>query len=261
MNEPVTPEQPEQPVETRPSDTRPEIDAAKKLLKEYGMPLLIGVGIAVLALVGWTAFRNYRDSNASQAAHKLYTATTAEELQQVSLQYASTPVAPLAQLLAAARFFESEQYDMAQTLYDSFLRAHPEHPLAAMARLGQVQCKEAAGLLDGALAGYEAFLSAQSNSYLMALAVFGQARCLELMGRYDDARSVYEDFITAHTNSPWLPSAETGMKYVEKARRAAEAPIPQAETTSPVTMEPPVILPATESPVLPEPTPAAEPAR
>ncbi len=249
-----------------------EVDQFKRLFKEYGQPVMIGLGIAIAVFLVFTAFRNYKRASVERASELLMGAQSMDQLQQVVNQYRSTPYAPIAQLGIASAYYDSGQYEAARGAFEQFRRDFPTHPMASSAEFGVAQCQEALGQLEQAMAAYQVFSAAHTNHYLLPLAAMGQARCLELQGRYAEAKAVYEDFIAAHPESPWVPQAESSMLFLEMTRRAqARAPRAadyQMERTSPsnITVHVPAGAGASGAPIaipLPEPAavkPAAAPA-
>ena len=200
-----------------------EVPEVTDFIQENGMSLLIGIGLAVALYLGISAYRNYKTSESLNASALLFNAQSAEQLQKVINEHASTPSAPLAYLSLAANYFDAGQFDMAQYQYTQFETKYPEHSLRAMAQLGQANCLEAKGQLNEAVNAFTQFSQTWTNSYLLPLAIFGKARCYEEMGQFDEARTIYEDYIAAHPDSDWAQRAETALLFVDKEKRAKTA--------------------------------------
>lgn len=234
---------------TDPALERAEVPEVLDFLKENGMSILIGVGLAVVVFVGFSAFRNFKKSQETAASSLLFNSQGAEQFQQVVDQYPKTAVAPLAQLTLASEYFDQGQFEMAQAAFATFVQKYPEHNLKPAADLGQVQCLEALGRLDEALDGYNRFIEANKGRYLEAVALFGKGRCLELLERLDEARAVYEDLLLAEPKGRWSGRAEYALQYVDKLARAKqrgispEATPAPAPTLDPVSLTPPVAAP------------------
>lgn len=208
-----------------------EVPEVLVFLRRNGASILIGVAVAIALFLGTSAYRNYRVSSREKASAALFSARSTEDLQKILSGYKSTPAAPLAQLSLAARHFDEGQYDMAKHEYAEFLVNSPDHPLRALAELGQAQCLEAGGQLQEALEAFQAFAKKYPDHFLAPMAGFGQARCFEQMGRFADAKAFYEDFIAAHPKDPWADRAESALLFVNKQMRAggsasAAAPAP-----------------------------------
>ena len=234
---------------TDPALERAEVPEVLDFLKENGMSILIGVGLAAVIFVGFSAFRNYKKTQETTASSMLFNSQGAEQFQQVVDQYPNTTVAPLAQLTLAGEYFDQGQFEMAQSAFAAFAQKYPEHNLRLAADLGQVQCLEALGRLEEAVAGYDAFIAANQGRYLEAVARFGKGRCLEQLDRLPEARAVYEDILLADPKGRWAGRAEYALQYVEKLARAKERGISPEATPAPapaldpVSLTPPVAAP------------------
>lgn len=216
-----------------------EVEKLKGFLKDYGQTIVIGVGIALALVLGWAAYRNHKQSASLRASQMLMSARAPDELQQIINQYPDAPVAPLAQLTLAARYFDAGQYDMARFVYSQFEQKNPEHPLVQVATLGRAQCLEAEGQLDQAVTAFASFAAANTNHFLTALAVLGKARCLMQMGKFDEARVEYEDFIAANPASSWTALAESALLFVDKEQRAVRSGAGEAQLSVPAVQVPP----------------------
>ncbi len=253
-NHPSTPNEPSPaPQETvhHPSAVEQELKAHEvpevlDFLRENGLSLLVGVGLAVAAFLGISAYRNYKTSQATAAANLFFQAQTTQQIQDMINQYPSATMTPLAYLALAAGRFDAGEYDLADRAFSEFETKFPNHPLVGQAQLGHAQCKEAGGQLQEALASYDQFATAHPNHYLYPVALFGKARTLEEMGRFPEARAVYEDYIALGlTNSAWTSRAEAALLYVDKEARAVKEGAAAAPPAAPVTLNPvPAVLPS-----------------
>jgi predicted negative regulator of RcsB-dependent stress response len=192
-------------------------------LKEYGMPLVLGVSVALLAYLGFVTYKNHQAGIRRRAAQNLMQAQSAEQLQAIVDQYPNTPSAPIAMLTLAANYLHGGQYPMARNQYARFEREHADHMLKPAAVLGQAYCVEAEGNPEGALASYQKFQDEYAGHFLLPQAIFGQARCLEQLGRFEEAKTVYEEYLEANPESRWAPQAESSLLYVDKTQRAVAA--------------------------------------
>ena len=228
-------------------DGQKEKAQLQDLIKQYGQAILIGLGLAVVVFLGLAVYKNYQKSAGERAAQALFTATSPEQLQQVVLQYGSSPAAPLAAIMAASMAYQAGQFEMAQFNFTQFTQKYPHHLFAPAASLGVAQSLEALGQLDQALNAYDVFIAAHAKHYLLPNAILSKGRCLELMGRFDDAKTVYEDFIAAHPDTPSASQAESALLFVDMKRRAAALGVkPGAvEPAAPmIQMAPPAATPA-----------------
>lgn len=232
-----------------PALTTREVPEVLDFMRENGMSILIGVGLAVIIFLGFSVYRNYRKSQEITAQSMLFNSRAAEQFQEVMDKYPKTSSAPLAHLALAGQYFDEGQYELAQHVFGQFLQRFPEHSLKPDAVLGNVLCLEALGRFDEALEGYDRFVKDHPTHYRAALAQFGKGRCLEQLGRLEESKAVYEDFLVNHPDERWTARAETSIQFVEKEIRArksgavpaASAPIlapMNLEAAAPVTMEP-----------------------
>jgi predicted negative regulator of RcsB-dependent stress response len=189
-------------------------------LREHGVAILVGAGVAAAVFLGWSLYRNHRIQQRAAASTLLFSAQSAEQVQQVLNRYPRTPAAPLAQLIMAGEAFDQGQYDYAQSLYSRFLDQHPDHELRDQAKFAVIQCMEAAGRVQEAHAAYTAFAAERPGHYLEPAARLGAARCLELMGRLDEARAAYAALRDEFPDERWRARAESAIAFVDKELRA-----------------------------------------
>lgn len=215
------------PIQDPGSSGSQDVTDARDFVRENGMSVLIGVGLAVAVFLGFSAYKNYKASAALTASDLLFKAQSTEQIQNIINQYPSTPAAPLAYLSLATSQFDGGQYELADHVYAEFQQKFPDHMLVEQAELGRAHCKEAAGQLNEAMDAFVRFATAHPDHYLQPLAVLGQARCLEQMSKFPEAKAVYEDFIAASgTNNQWTARAEAALLYLDKDARAAKNPQP-----------------------------------
>ena len=218
----VTPPQAPEPIP--PAHDGDDAQQFSKWLAEYGRPALIGLAVAVVALLGIQIWHGQKTSKSAAAVQALFQSRSPEELQQLAATDPEAVTAPLALASAAAEFYAQNRYDEALAAYQQFLALYPAHMLAPQAEVGAAASFEALDDFEAAVAGYEAFAQKNAASPLRPQAVFGAARCLEQLGRFDEARSLYEDFIAANPDSEQLAQAESGLLFLKKAERAKNAP-------------------------------------
>ena len=217
--------------EPQPQAPRPESQDAQQFSKwmaEYGRPALIGLAVAVVALLGVSIWRNQKAEKASAAVQVLFQRRSPEELRQLATANPEAPTAPMALASAAAEFYAQNRYDEALSTYQGFLGQYPTNMLVPDAKIGVAASLEALDDFEAAATAYEAFAAENAASTLRPQAVMGAARCREQLGQFDKARALYEDFIAANPESTWLPQAESGLLFLKKAERAKSLPAPAA---------------------------------
>lgn len=231
---------PESPSKAAPPEHHEELEQLKGLFRSYGQPVLIGLAAVAILILGWNAYNNFRASKRAELAEQLFTATSPEQLQQLATGNADAPVAPMALLLAASRWYDGGQFETAETIFGQFSERYPTHSLRPYAAFGRAQSLEAARRYDQANEAYAELIQAHPDHLLAGQATLGRARCLEAMGNTDGAREVYTAFLATQPNSPWAANAEAGLDYLEMNVRAAARPASKTQQTGaePVSFQP-----------------------
>ena len=201
-----------------------DVQQFKTWINDYGRPVLFGIAIAVVILLGVNIWRNQKASKAAAAAQALFTARTPEEFQMQADQTPDAPTAPVALASAAAEYYNANRFEEALDAYRLFTSRYPDHMLADNARLGIAASLEALERYTEASEAYTLFAADRPGSPLLVQAQLGAARAYAADGRYDDARAVYEDMIAAAVSPEAVGQAESGLLFIKKEQRAAEAP-------------------------------------
>jgi len=181
-----------------------ELAAVRELWEKHGVPVLVGAGIAVIALLGFMLYRAHTQSARDAATMHITSARTVDDLRGLITRCPSAPVASLAALKIAKAYFDSGHYEQALQEYETIKTRYSHDSFAIeAAELGRAHCLEARGKIQEALEIFGRFASEHPVHFLTAQAIFGQGRCLEALGRLDEARTLYEDFIATRPDSPW----------------------------------------------------------
>lgn len=191
-----------------------EVKEVLVFLKKYTKPAAITI-IAICAIVLVDKFfktQRYKKEATADAA--LMHARSADDLQAIVNDYASTPAGPMALMGLAREKFNAGAVDEAEALYTQFTKKHGDHELAVQAELNLIACKEAKGQLGDAHLLYGEFATQHAASFLAPSAMMGKARCLETLGAFNDARIVYEDIKVNYPESIWSQQAEANLKVV-----------------------------------------------
>lgn len=222
-NSPDTPA--EKPASHNPLKSRSlkisEAPEALDFLRENGISILVGAGIAAALFLGWSVYRNQQVSGREQASAQIFAAQSAEQVQQIVNEFPKTPAASLGQIILAGQAFDQGQYEVAHNLFAQFIEQHPQHELRDNAAFAIIQCMEASGQYEEAINEYTRFIEEHPDHYLSVSAVFGKARCLELLNRFEDAQAIYEELIAGREETdPWRTRAESALAVLKRDMRA-----------------------------------------
>jgi TolA-binding protein len=193
-----------------------------RTLREYMVPVIAGVVIALVVVIGFGIYKSNQAAEVQQAAIAMMQAQSIEDIQRVAADFPDTPTGPSAQLALANTYLQNGQPLMAKSSYEKFIKTYPKHPLTPAAQLGIAYAIEAEGNLDAALKAFQSFEENHPDYFMTPQAIFSQGRCLEQMGQFADAKAIYEDFIVSYPDSRWTDHARTAVLYAEKGRRARE---------------------------------------
>ncbi len=238
-----------------------QVTEALETLRQYGIPSLLGVAIALAIGIPAFLYSNHVKARKASAMELLSKARAPQELENILTSYGSTPAASLAMLRLAKVQYDQGLFDKSVQTYANFLSRFPSHEFRSVAEMGKIHCLEARGETEAALAAFAKFLAADPKHYLASQALLGKARCLQTLGKLDDARAVLEDFMAANPKSRWLSRVEEMLQQIQKAKDSpASGPtvsvVPPAQPDPVMLPEPPPAQPAPVPPaVQPAPTP------
>ena len=217
--------------------------------------LLIGGGVIVLiglvySFVSW--HHQQSEISAGEAltqlvftpAPGLNPSQRADQLVQLSANYAGTEAAKRAQLQAAATLFDGGNYPDAQVRFQKFLDTY-SGPLAASAALGVAASLEAQGKLDQAETAYELVTTTYASSPANLQAQYSLGRLNEQQGKLAQAESYYDNAAQAGQAGGTISEEAAGRVYQLKMKLAAAAAT-QKSTTVPTTIP----LKSTTAPLL-----------
>jgi TolA-binding protein len=192
-----------------------EVKEVLVFLQKYAKPAATAfVLICVFVLVN-RFFKTQRLNKEAKADAALLQAQSAEDLQAVIDEYASTPSAPLALMELAKNKFNSGRIGEAEELFNTFVKQYKKHSLAIQAELNLITCKEVQGQLSDAHLLYDTFADKYSdNTFVAPIAFTGKARCLEALGQLDEAQLVYEDIVVNYPDSTWAESANASLRLI-----------------------------------------------
>ncbi len=217
------------PVSSSPETVEPSepLYVLLDFLKTNWKDLLIGATLGIAVLLAIMAWKTRTERKRDQAFIQYAVASTAAQFEEILEQFPGTRAAELSMLLAARAKYDQSRFEEANRLYTSFLQKFPGHFLEPIARLGQVHCREATGLLDDALSDYRRLAAGFTNATaFLTIARLGEARCLRQMGLLDDALAVYDDLLIAFPENGWAPLIEDLKQATEREARRMKLPPP-----------------------------------
>ena len=218
--------QPEVPAKQPVND---DVKDFMALVQGYGKPAAIAVILVAVAFFAWQTVKNRNARQAEADSAALFQAQAPEELLQMA-QTVKGSTAPLALSMAATQLLSQDRFDEAQAAFQDFLARFPEHQFAGEAELGSATCLEGMGEYAAAAEAYGAWLAKYGNGTPSAAqAVLSQVRCLSQAGKFDEARIALENYQASNDNPEVERLLKQSGSYLEKARRAAEAPAMVAE--------------------------------
>lgn len=199
---------PEKNLEHAAPETVEELEALKKWWNSHGNVVTIAAIVVLVAVIGVQQYGRMKQSASSEALMSLQQAGSPQALEEIIAGNRSSVVTPLARLRLAALYFEQEQYALALSTYEEFLKKHPKHQMLAVAELGLAHSLEANGKVDEAAEKFRAFVEANPDSYLTTTARLGLGRSLILAGKKDDGKAVLDLLITETAGTRWAAYAD-----------------------------------------------------
>ena len=253
--------EPEEPVAEEQQLPPDELQELIQFARVHGLPILLGIVIAVGVISIVNLYRRRARLTAESASVMLGKAmqtpdvnTKVKQLDDVQAQYPTTPVAPLALMALAKARYDEGRMDIAVNKYLEFKSKYPDHPHAVGAELGRLHCLEEMRQTDTALKGFQAFLEDRGDHFLAPQAILGTARCLVTLGRTNEAREVCEDLIVARPDTAWSAKAEMLIEQAKRGPRPFRRPtVPQTIDISSPVLDPLMTTPGQTPLVLPPP--------
>jgi predicted negative regulator of RcsB-dependent stress response len=188
-----------------------KVEAIKKWWKENGTSIVFGVAIGLALVFGWRAWSSYRDGISAQASAAFEQVVVAADSGQVdsaikqaellNRDYASTPYAALASLVAARVLYDKGDATAAVSALEKVVAKPPEPALGRLAAVRLARIQVAQGQLDAAAATVAAHDDGQAFAGDFA-AVRGDIAAAR--GDMKKAREEYEKAIAAGTGSAEL---------------------------------------------------------
>lgn len=188
----------------------------KQWWQENGLALILGVGFAIAAVLGWQFWQGYQDRHAASAS-AIYEAlqgslaakdmsAAQKQVDQLQGQFASTPYAALGNLAFARELVEARNYADAEKHLRWAAGHTDDKGLRAVARLRLARVLWANGQNEEALRTLEAKLP-QS---FQALASELRGDIFMSQSKRSDARVAYQQALDALGSQAGAASAEAG---------------------------------------------------
>lgn len=215
-----------------------DVKDLKNWLNTSGRPVVSGLLVAAVLLVGFYIWKGWQDSRDALVQAQLFQSVSPDDLFQVALDNANTKSAPLALALSGAEFYAQQRYEDSMDAYNTLVSTYPEHTFRPAAQMGVAVSEEALGRYTEALERYRTFIADFSSSVYYPQAIMGAARCLEALGQVAEARAMYEDFIVQYPDNAWVSQAESGLQFLEKESRALQRAI---ETSRELSASAPIV--------------------
>jgi TolA-binding protein len=219
--------------------------------------------VVVLAMIGYTGYRFYKNRRDSSAAELLGAAKTPSDFQNVASRYPNTPAGASAYLLLAEKFRNEKKFTEANAALQEFVDKNPEHDFVPTAKLAMAANLEAMGKNDEALAIYQQVATKYPSSFTAPLALISEVPLLKAKNRIDEARRVCEDILTKYR----MPgqqldpaAADNRMETVwaaEAMRHLRSLKLPEQPKSPPTSMAPtppPMIAAPSVAPAVPRPS-------
>ncbi len=136
-----------------------QVEAIKGFLRQYGMSILIGICLALMANLGWQKWQSHQENTreaAAMAYHRLlylqtkqHTAKASAQAHQLISDYPQTPYASLAQLWLAKEAAVKKDWAGAESAYQWTLNHHPMPAIkgVALSQLARVYAIEKKSVL------------------------------------------------------------------------------------------------------------------
>ena len=184
-----------------------QIEHIKDMWRRHGIPILLGAGLALAAVVGWKAWENHQESRSAGASSAYQTmletiltadndaakARAAELAEKLRAEYGNTRYGEFAGLMQARLAVEAGDFAGAESLLEEVIQSTDDTALAEVARqrLARVLAQQ-----DRAEDALELF-STDVSGLLLAGREEIRGDLLVALGRDDEAREAYRAAIEA----------------------------------------------------------------
>ena len=186
----------------------------------YQRAAVLGIVIlfGIIFVPVYICYSYRRQNEAARVLERAFAIETLEIrlslLQDVADEYGGTLSAARALYYLADGYYASEQYDLARTCYEEYLREYPRANFAPNAQEGLGYVAESEGKFDEAIEHYRKLVQRYGDSYIAQHAWYNIARCYEERGDWANAADAYEKQVSLYPESTWSDRAEARLGEV-----------------------------------------------
>jgi tetratricopeptide (TPR) repeat protein len=215
-------------------------------LDKYKLPIVAGVLLLVLALIGSEVYAMQREKKLRAAGAELDSAKTSADYRHVIDGYPGTLPAANATLLLGREQFNAQDYAGAANTWQGFADKYPQNALAPEALIGAGTAFDALGKNDQARSLYQRAATSFPGNFAAPLARLDEAALLKAAHKAEEARRVYENVMASAANTDAAQQAAEELRFLHvMPSEPGVALEPGASTPAPASpAAPAAILPA-----------------
>jgi tetratricopeptide (TPR) repeat protein len=180
--------------------------------------------LAILAIIGFGAYKLYSERRQAAASTALASAKTAPDLQRVIERYSNTRAGANACLLLADEQRKEGKFAESNATFQAFIDKYPEHELISNAYMAMAANLESMGKADEAIAVYQKIAANYANSFNAPLALLSHVHLLRARNKIDEARMLCEKILTDYRESFWANEAARELRVLKPPASASQPP-------------------------------------
>jgi predicted negative regulator of RcsB-dependent stress response len=214
---------------TLPPPSRDAALETRVFWERFKTEIIAVLVLALLAIVGFGAYKFYSERRESSASALLGSAKTVPDFERVIARYPTTRAGADAFLLLADAQRMEKKFTEANATLQRFIEKNPDHELVTSARMAMAANLESMGKPDEALAMYQKTAASYPNSFNAPLAFLSQVHLLKAKNKIDEARLVCEKILTDYRESFWSGEAARQLRFL----KPPAASTPAAKSAAP----------------------------